>query len=53
MKTKNNVSRIENYKLTAINGSHIRTATQIVFKDGSVIRYTEKMSKRLALAQLP
>ena len=47
-----NADRIENYNLTASNGRHIRTATKIVFKDGSETRFTEKMSKRLALAQL-
>ena len=52
MKTKNNVSRIENYNLNASNGRHIRTATKVIFKDGSEVRFTEKMSKRLALAQL-
>jgi hypothetical protein len=53
MKTKNNSEpRIENYSLTASNGRHIRTATRIVFQDGRSILFTEKMSKRLALAQL-
>ncbi len=50
--TQAKVARVENYNLTASNGSHIRTATKIVFVDGSEIRFTEKMSKRLALAQL-
>lgn len=48
--------QVETYQLTASNGRHIRKATQVVFPDGYVVRFMEKMSKREALrqvAQLP
>lgn len=40
-----------NYRLTASNGRHIRTATMVTFPDGRVIRFMEKMSKREAIRQ--
>jgi DNA/RNA endonuclease G (NUC1) len=51
--TRGNVASIEDYSLKSARGSHLRIATKIVFRDGSERRYTERMSKRVALAQLP
>lgn len=43
--------KISNYKMVASNGKPIRTATQVEF-NGQTIRFTERMSKRSAIAQV-
>lgn len=52
MNTKETIARIETYRLTASNGRHIRMATKIVFQDGTERRFTERMSRKQALAQV-
>jgi hypothetical protein len=42
---------VENYKLAAANGRHIRVATRVKYSDGRVVAFIEKMSKREALRQ--
>jgi hypothetical protein len=39
------------YRLTAANGRHIRIATKVVFADGRVIRFIERMPKGEAIRQ--
>jgi hypothetical protein len=41
--------RVFTYRLVASNGKHIRNATAVKMPDGSVIRFTEKMTKREAI----
>ena len=49
--TTKTISKIENYALIAVNGNKIRTATRVIFSDGSKVSFTEKMSKREATEQ--
>ena len=42
---------VEVYTLIAATGRKIRQATLVRFSDGSVVHFTEKMSKREALRQ--
>jgi hypothetical protein len=44
--------QVKDYRLTAPNGRHIRTATMIVLADGKEVRFTERMSKAQAIRQL-
>ena len=52
MQTKSNVVEVKDYTMYAHNGRRIRLATMIVFKDGSTIKFMDRVSKKLALAQL-
>ena len=45
------MATVETYKLYAGSGRYVRQATQVVYSDGSVIRFMEKMSKREAVRQ--
>jgi hypothetical protein len=38
------------YDLRTSNGRHIRTATGVRFADGHTIRFTERLTKRAAIA---
>lgn len=51
MTTSTTNAKVETYRLTAANGRHIRLATQVVLANGEVVRFTERMPKRQALAQ--
>jgi hypothetical protein len=42
--------KVENYRLFAGNGRYIRTATKVIFADGSEIKFIEKLSKKAAIA---
>lgn len=42
---------VETYTLTASNGRKIRKATRVIFPDGRVIAFTERMSNKRAIAQ--
>lgn len=42
---------VEDYKLKASNGRHIRIATAVTFPSGRTIRFTERMGKREAIRQ--
>lgn len=44
-------AKIETYNLLAQTGNHVRKATKVIFTDGFVVKFTERMSKRAALAQ--
>lgn len=44
-------AKVETYNLTTSTGRHIRKATQVVYPDGRVVRFMERMSKREALRQ--
>lgn len=41
--------KVETYNLTTKTGKHIRKATRVVFPGGTIISFTEKMSKREAI----
>lgn len=43
--------KVENYRMIAGNGRHIRIATQVTFEDGYVIRFMDRMPKYLAVKQ--
>lgn len=43
--------RVETYQLIAGNGRPIRKATAVVFPDGKVVRFTERMGRGQAVAQ--
>ena len=43
--------KVENYSLKANSGWHIRTATKVTLPSGEVVRFTERMGKREAIAQ--
>jgi hypothetical protein len=45
------ITKVTDYNLKASNGKHIRKATMVTFEDGTVIRFTEKMSKAEAIRQ--
>lgn len=47
-----NEFRVEDYSLRAGNGRHIRTATMVTLPSGAVVRFTERMGKREAIAQV-
>ena len=49
--TTTQTPEVRNYSLLAANGRKIRTATMVVFVDGTEVRFTERMSKREALRQ--
>lgn len=42
---------VETYQLRAANGRPIRQATKVTCPDGTVIRFTEKVSKAQAIEQ--
>lgn len=42
---------VEDYSLTTPSGRHIRIATKVTLPSGEVVRYTEHMSRREAIAQ--
>jgi hypothetical protein len=44
-------AKVTDYELKASSGKHIRKATMVTFEDGTVIRFTEKMSKAEAIRQ--
>jgi hypothetical protein len=44
-------AKVETYTLTASNGRKIRQATRVVFADGQVVAFVERMSRREALRQ--
>jgi hypothetical protein len=44
-------TKVETYRLVAMNGRHIRQATKVTMPNGEVIRFTEKLSKREAIRQ--
>lgn len=50
--TTTQTPEVKNYSLFAANGRKIRTATMVVFVDGTELRFTERMSKREALKQV-
>lgn len=41
--------KVENYHLHRPDGSHIKIATRVIFDDGEIISFVEKMSKREAI----
>ena len=43
--------RVETYNLKTRKGKHIRKATMVIFPDGKVIRFIEKMGKKEAIRQ--
>ncbi len=49
--TKNETPKVENYSLQTRTGQHIRTATKVIFSDGTEVAFTERMSKREAIRQ--
>lgn len=44
--------KVENYKLTASNGKHIRIATKVILDNGEEIRFIERLSKKEAIRQV-
>lgn len=42
---------VEDYRLTAKNGRHIRMATQVRFQSGRVIKFLDKLTHRDAIVQ--
>jgi hypothetical protein len=46
------VQRVASYTITTPEGRRIRTATKVVFTDGTERRFLDKMTKREALAQV-
>jgi hypothetical protein len=44
-----NTAAASNYELFASNGRRIRTATQVTFSDGTVVRFMERMPKGEAI----
>lgn len=42
---------VQTYRLQASNGRHIRIATKVVFADGFVVRFIERMPKGAAIRQ--
>lgn len=42
---------VETYPLTAANGRHIRQATKVTFPDGRVVKFGERVPKRMAIQQ--
>lgn len=45
----NKIAKIESYILKAPNGRKIRTATKVVFENGSEVKFIEKMTKKEAI----
>lgn len=43
--------RVESYRLVAQSGRPVRTATRVVFEDGSRISFLDRVPKRQALMQ--
>jgi len=43
---------IKDYSLYASNGKYIRKATMVILDDGRVIRFLDKVSKKVALRQV-
>lgn len=44
-------AKVETYELKTATGKHIRKATKVTLDNGTVIKFTERMSKRDALKQ--
>ena len=40
--------KVQDYKLYASNGRYIRTATKVIFDDGSEIKFLDKLDKKQA-----
>jgi hypothetical protein len=49
--TTTRTATVETYKMFASNGRYIRQATLVRYNDGTVVEFTEKMTKREALKQ--
>ena len=47
----NQIPKVFNYTMRSSSGDPIRRATEVVFNDGTVIRFTELMSKKEAIKQ--
>jgi hypothetical protein len=45
------MGKVETYQMLASNGRPARKATQVRYPDGTLIRFTERMSRKQALAQ--
>ncbi|KKK69354.1 hypothetical protein LCGC14_2934870 [marine sediment metagenome] len=43
---------VKTYNLQNSEGKHIRKATKVILDDGKVIAFTEKLSKKKAIAQI-
>lgn len=43
--------RAEDYSVNDRHGRHLRTATRVIFPDGVIVDFTERMPKKLAIAQ--
>lgn len=43
--------RVEHYLLTTRTGRPIRKATRVIFPDGGIIAFTERLGKRDAILQ--
>jgi hypothetical protein len=44
-------TKVETYNLEAHNGKHIRKATRVVFEDGIVVKFIDKLSNKEAIRQ--
>jgi hypothetical protein len=45
------MAEVGTYQMVASNGRPVRKATKVTYPDGTVVRFTERMGKRDALAQ--
>lgn len=43
--------KVETYDLRTADGRHIRKASRVLFEDGEVVAFTERMPKREAIKQ--
>ena len=42
---------VKTYTLKSANGKHIRQATMVIFENGKIVKFIEKMSKKEAIKQ--
>jgi hypothetical protein len=43
--------RVEEFRQFATNGRYARIATRVVFSDGQIVNFTERLPKRVAIEQ--
>ena len=49
--TESDVKEVKVYRQVRKDGSHIRQATKVIFKDGHEVAFMDKLSKKSAIAQ--
>ena len=50
---KNETIKVETYSMKSLsgNGRHVRMATRVIFENGTIVEFIEKLSKKEAIKQ--